>query len=338
MATPQEIQLPPFRDSISSLAFHPENPDLLLSGNWDSNVYLHDLNQPSNTRKLAQRGAILDVAWGTNSAKAFTAGLTKQVNHVDFETGDEDLIVKHDEAVKAVDFNPDINSVISASWDKTLRLTSPLSPHSSTTLHLPEKVYSVATSKSKIVAAMGARQVWIWDARMLGEVLEKQGAPEPEPWQKRESSLKFMTRAVRCMANDDGYVTTSIEGRVAVEFFNPDAAVQAKKYAFKCHRQVIDGVDTVYPVTGLAFNPVHGTFATGGGDCTVSLWDPAAKKRLRQFPKYPSPISSLEFNANGTKLAVAFSENDDGGVKGEKNGNGIIVRECFEECRPKAKA
>lgn len=44
---------------------------------------------------------------------------------------------------------------------------------------------------------------------------------------------------------------------MAVEFFDPAPEVQAKKYAFKCHRQVIDGVDTVYPVQGLAFNPVY---------------------------------------------------------------------------------
>ena len=68
----------------------------------------------------------------------------------------------------------------------------------------------------------------------------------------------------------------------------------------------------------------------------MSIWDPQAKKRLRQFPKYPSPISALEFNANGTKLAVAFSEADEGGVKG--NGNGIIIRDCGDECKPKAKA
>lgn len=164
-------------------------------------------------------------------------------------------------------------------------------------------------------------------------------------------------------ARHAGYATTSIEGRVAVEFFDPAPEVQAKKYAFKCHRQVLEGVDTVYPVQGLAFNPVyvlsltspsllgtrrsalttrlfrsHGTFTTGGGDCTVSVWDPLAKKRLRQFPKYPSPISALEFNCDGTKLAVAFSENDEGGVVGEKNGNGVVIRECGDEVKPKVKA
>lgn len=53
-----------------------------------------------------------------------------------------------------------------------------------------------------------------------------------------------------------GYVTTSIEGRVAVEFFDPAEEAQAKKYAFKCHRSSANGIDSVYPVSGLAFNPM----------------------------------------------------------------------------------
>jgi len=52
-----------------------------------------------------------------------------------------------------------------------------------------------------------------------------------------------------------GYASSSIEGRVAVEFFDPSPETQARKYAFKCHRKVIDGVDTVYPVNALAFHP-----------------------------------------------------------------------------------
>jgi cell cycle arrest protein BUB3 len=61
-------------------------------------------------------------------------------------------------------------------------------------------------SKSKLVAAMGGRAVWIWDVRQLGEVLEKreEEREEVKSWQERESSLKFMTRAVKCMPNDLG--------------------------------------------------------------------------------------------------------------------------------------
>jgi cell cycle arrest protein BUB3 len=54
-------------------------------------------------------------------------------------------------------------------------------------------------------------------------------------------------------------VLSSVEGRVAVEYLDPSPEQQAKKYAFKCHRQG----DLIYPVNTMAFHPVFGTFATG---------------------------------------------------------------------------
>jgi len=65
------------------------------------------------------------------------------------------------------------------------------------------------------------------------------------------------------------------------------------------------------------------------------LWDPFAKKRLRQFSKYPNPISALAFSCDGKRLAVAFSQDDEGG-KGE-GGNGVWIRECGDEVKPKGK-
>jgi hypothetical protein len=38
------------------------------------------------------------------------------------------------------------------------------------------------------------------------------------------------------MIDGSGYCLSSIEGRVAVEYLDPDAQVQQYKYAFKCHR------------------------------------------------------------------------------------------------------
>ena len=83
----------------------------------------------------------------------------------------------------------------------------------------------------------------------------------------------------------------------------------------------------------------HGTFATGGGDSIVSIWDPVAKKRLRQFPKYPASVSALSFNADGTKLAIACAiiEEEQGNVPaGAKNA--LLLRSVEDDCKPKAKA
>eukprot|EP01067_Filipodium_phascolosomae_P008172 Filipodium_phascolosomae@DN6882_c0_g1_i1.p1 len=83
--------------------------------------------------------------------------------------------------------------------------------------------------------------------------------------------------------------------------------VQQRKYAFKCHRKQVEGVEVIYPVNALAFHPKYGTFATGGCDGTVAVWDGMNKKRLWRIQDAETSIASLCFSAEGDKLAVAES-------------------------------
>jgi len=53
-----------------------------------------------------------------------------------------------------------------------------------------------------------------------------------------------------------GWVSSSIEGRIAVEYFGEDTAIQAKKYAFRAHRNTVDGQDLVYPINSVAYHPM----------------------------------------------------------------------------------
>ena len=178
---------------------------------------------------------------------------------------------------------------------------------------------------------MASRTVHIYDLKALA-LLASQNASttsenttntlEVEPWQRRSSSLKFMTRAIACMPDDSGYASSSIEGRVGVEWFDPSPTSQARKYAFKCHRQPSpEGVDVVYPVNALAFHPIHGTFASGGGDGFVALWDAVAKRRIRQWQRFPASVAALAFSGDGKYLAVAISP---GFEDGKEVGNGIV--------------
>lgn len=68
-----------------------------------------------------------------------------------------------------------------------------------------------------------------------------------------------------------GYVLSSIEGRVAVEYLDPSLEVQKKKYAFKCHRLKENGIEQVYPVNAISFHSIHNTFATGTLSCMFCL-------------------------------------------------------------------
>lgn len=141
------------------------------------------------------------------------------------------------------------------------------------------------------------------------------------------------------MPNDEGYASSSIEGRVAVEWFDPSSESQARKYAFKCHRQPTDDVDVVYPVNSIAFHPVHGSFATGGGDGVVAVWDAIAKRRIRVYPKLASSIAAMSFSSNGKILAVATSPGFEDGEDVVTEGTvGISIRELGDnEVKRKAK-
>ncbi|CAB4023023.1 mitotic checkpoint BUB3-like, partial [Paramuricea clavata] len=131
------------------------------------------------------------------------------------------------------------------------------------------------------------------------------------------------------------YVLSSIEGRVAVEYFDPSPEVQKTKYAFKCHRIKESGMELIYPVNAISFHNVHNTFATGGSDGYVNVWDGFNKKRLCQFHRYPTSISSLSFSHDGSALAISssFLQEEDNKDPPE---NAVYIRSVTDtETKPK---
>lgn len=184
---------------------------------------------------------------------------------------------------------------------------------------------------------MTSRLNYIYELKSIVQLVSESSgtATDFAPWQQRESSLKFMTRAVACMPNDDGYASSSIEGRIAVEWFDDSSESQARKYAFKCHRQPdpeSEGTDIVYPVNALAFHPIHGTFASGGGDGVIALWDATAKRRIRQYQKYPDSVAAISFSSDGKYMAVGVCPGFESGQE-DYNAEGlakVFVRELGE--------
>lgn len=180
---------------------------------------------------------------------------------------------------------------------------------------------------------MAKRIVYIYDLPEVMALISNGDAAGIQPWQQRESSLKFQTRAIACMPNDGGYASSSIEGRVAVEWFDSSAESQARKYAFKCHRHDDGEVQMVYPVHALAFHPVHGTFASGGQDGFIALWDAVAKRRIKQYHQYQEGVAALAFSSDGKYLAVGICPGMEDDSDAEQTGNGrthVYIRELSE--------
>ncbi|KAF2734957.1 mitotic checkpoint protein BUB3 [Polyplosphaeria fusca] len=309
MSTQFELAQNPV-DVISAVKFARNDHNRLLVSSWDRNAYLYDTHaEPGGTliRKFEHPAPVMDICFGRDDNEAFSCCLDWNVRRIDLTTGDLTILSQHEKGVRNVVFSATHNLLISSSWDETLHLHNLSTPGQHAIVKVESKPFSISVSATKLVVAMSSRAVSIYELATLQEASTISGHAQPPVWQNRESSMKYMTRAVCCMPNDAGYASSSIEGRVAVEWFDPSEESQARKYAFKCHRQTVDGADVVYPVHALAFHPVHGTFASGGGDCVVALWDAVGKRRIRQYQRFPSSISTVDFSADGRMMAVGVS-------------------------------
>lgn len=234
----------------------------------------------------------------------------------------------HRAPVRCMEYSHEHNLMISGSWDSTIKLWDQREPEPIGTYMQPSKVYTLDICNSMVVVGTAERHVVIWDLRNMSYAQ-----------QRRESSLKYQTRYIRCSSNKDGFVLSSIEGRVAVEYFDPAPEIQKKKYAFKCHRgkDPVNNMEYIFPVNSISFHSLYNTFATGGSDGFVNIWDAVNKKRICLFHKYPTNISSVCFSPEGEYLAIASSYMYDGNSdKIEVVPDSIFIRKVSDqEAKPK---
>ncbi|KAL6013118.1 hypothetical protein ACLOJK_003610 [Asimina triloba] len=424
--TGRELSNPP-SDGVSNLRFSNHSDHLLVSS-WDKSVRLYDASANVLRGEFLHGGPVLDCCFhddssgfsasadctvrstweemATNSIRGRgryfylreiltgtkdSACVNLKDRHVEnggyvFSSGKEDILGRHDAPVRCVEYSYAAGQVITGSWDKTLKCWDPRGASGQErtlvgTYPQPERVYSLSLVGHRLVVATAGRHVNVYDLRNMSQ-----------PEQRRESSLKYQTRCVRCYPNGtewaqpdakvfsarmslavfqsgqslalkslapgvtfsnniktasfeqgqdffvkNRFALSSVEGRVAMEFFDLSEAGQSKKYAFKCHRKSEAGRDTVYPVNAIAFHPIYGTFATGGCDGYVNVWDGNNKKRLYQYTKYPTSIAALSFSRDGRLLAVASSYAFEEGDKPHEP-DAIFVRNVNEvEVKPKPK-
>jgi cell cycle arrest protein BUB3 len=100
----------------------------------------------------------------------------------------------------------------------------------------------MSIANHNLVVGTANRKVMVWDLRNMAY-----------PQQKRESNLKYQTRALCCSPDGQGFVLSSIEGRVSVEYLDHSAESLKKKYAFKCHRIREGSLEYIYPINAIEY-------------------------------------------------------------------------------------
>lgn len=166
------------------------------------------------------------------------------MTRMDLNVGNQRVLGDHDDAIRCIKPSHSHLSILTGSWDKTCKIWDPrIQDNLVDTIDFASKIFSMDVVGETLAVAMADRLVKVYDLRNLGSPLET-----------RTSPLKFMTRQIRLMPNEQGFAISSIEGRIGIEYFGKER--QDQKYAFKCHRQSLENEDVIFPVNALAFHPL----------------------------------------------------------------------------------
>ena len=327
----------PPNDGITALTYL--NHNLLASTSWDGCLRVHDTSslEPQTVTATPQvplltlapkySGSSSSVNNENVSNVLYVGCLDGTVRSFDVSSSTWNTLGSHnDNAGCSAVVEAGNGMVVSAGWDSTVRCWDVRS-NTSTVLDLPGKAFSMDARENTVVVATSGRRLCIYDCRQMGQPISLV--------QDRESSLKYQTRTVRLFPDATGMAIGSIEGRVAIEYVDENAALALgrKKYAFKCHRVG----ETIYPVNSIAFHPTYGTFATGGCDGTVVIWDGLNKKRISSLPKFPTSIAAMVFSPDGSELAIASSYTFEEGERDHPRDELFVRKMLDSECKPKQK-
>lgn len=106
------------------------------------------------------------------------------------------VIGTHEEAIACVHYCPSLGVITTGSWDRTLKIWDPRQHYAVGTYNqLGEQVYTMSLSGERLVVGTSGRRVLVWDLRNM-QFAE----------QRRQSSLKYQTRCIRCFPNKQGKI------------------------------------------------------------------------------------------------------------------------------------
>ncbi|CAG9461350.1 unnamed protein product [Pedinophyceae sp. YPF-701] len=327
------------QDGISALKFDDASYRLVVAS-WDRTVRVYDASTRTELAKFQHDSPALSCCFAGAPHKVASGHVDGSVCLHDVETGQTTHVGSHQAqegaqgppGVRGIVFLRSRDMLVTGGWNGKLKVWDLARgfPQDGTDVALPGKCFSMATDPrgSKIVVATSGLHVWVFDAGAI-----ERGAPE----QQRASCMKMQTRCAAAFPDAQGFAMGSVEGKVSFEYFVEGEG--RKRFVFKCHREKHpDGTTTVHPVNAIAFHPQFGTFATGGCDGAVNIWDGINQKRIFALPKFPTSIAALDFSHDGSLLAVAASYTYERGPREHPQDTIYIRHVAATEAQPKPRA
>ncbi|CAH8563526.1 unnamed protein product [Heterobilharzia americana] len=328
-------------DTVSCLRFSPEclQTTFLAATSWDNRVRIWEVQGNGATIPKAEQihqGPVFGACWSTDGTKLFSVSADKTAHMWDLGSNMFTQVGAHDAPIKTAHFitAPNYSCLMTGSWDRRIRFWDTRQAQPILSLDLPERIYCADVHYPLALVATAGRQIFVYN-------LEN----GPTQFSQIESPLKFQSRCISIFMdkqkqNPSGFALGSIEGRVAIQYLNPNTPKD--NFTFKCHRSnaPINGYHEIFAVNDMAFHPVHGTLATVGSDGYYSFWDKDARTKLHSADSQDQPLTCCVIDPKGQVFCYASGYDWSKGYQFADPSKPvkIIMRLCMDEMTPGRKS
>mmetsp|Transcript_22637 Transcript_22637/g.20562 ORF Transcript_22637/g.20562 Transcript_22637/m.20562 type:complete len:359 (+) Transcript_22637:14-1090(+) len=334
----------PLGDSISTLSLNGNatTPStILIAGAWDNTLTCYELQrgtQPNTLTNVVVQGQIKhdapilcsDIA--ADGVTTFSAGCDGQIRMWNVTQGPQavQIIGKHDQPVRSMKFIQEKQILVTASWDKSVRVWDCRQPNPVQSITFPERIYAMDAKNEALVIGTADKLINIYNLASMNAAVAQYKSP-----------LQYQLRCISIFSDNEGFAVGCIEGRVAIEYFNEMSVKQQisnggakpanmKSFVFKCHRHESD----IYAVNAIDFYK-NNSLLTAGSDGTFCFWNKDIKQRLGNYEsyKFKSPITCAKFAPYGDMMFYSLSYDWSKGVSSNNNSypNTIMMHPILDQ-------
>jgi len=292
----RDLELPQYpSDTVSAVRWSPVS-NLLSATSWDKSVRIWEVSEQGNVAvKFAKEfdSPVTASDWTSDGTKIVTAHINGKVNLLDLNSQAVQQVGQHQAGLQCCRFIPEMSCVVSAGWDKMLYFWDCRQSQPALSVTMPAPVFAMDVLHPLLITADNARQIAAFN-------LASQTPTQPVKYM--QSTLQHQLRAVACFPDRTGFISTSIEGRCALQYFE-DNTTASQNFSFRCHRSE---QNMCYAINDVVYHPrMTGVFATCGADGRFVFWDRPSKTRIREYSAGDMPLTSMRFNATGSLLAYS---------------------------------